>query len=392
MPINLIDIRRRLAAYTEQAKAYQVGRDQRQAELVKLVDANVQNLADLRSRVLAVQPRYRCALPLDEPLDTVVPMPEMPEVVTVMAADGSQINPSRHTRVPLGMINIGLVKMVRGGDARTEVVTQSELLSYDDLFLPGGGMISEGRVALRRDLKERKSLIELSGEWRQPAVAMVDGPLELIREVQAVVDYRKVLEDYENILRQFMNRGLLLLGYIDKPQSDLIGRMMELAAIPEVDVPAFDSLKRQFANVRDRDWLRERLLHPGERSAIFAIHSETTESLPEDLAFHFFYLNVGQPGKPHLARVEVPAFVARDTDKVSLIQAVLTDQAHALGPRPYPYLLHRSHEEAVISLAEHQRMEDMIIAAFQENGLAIGDGSNKQFLKDLGTTKTRYQR
>ncbi len=116
MPINLIDIRRRLAAYAQQAKAYQVGHDQRQTELVKLVDANAQKMDALRSRVLAAQPRYRCALPVDEPLDTVVPMPDMPKLVTVMAADGSQINPSRHTRVPLGMINIGLVKMVRGGE------------------------------------------------------------------------------------------------------------------------------------------------------------------------------------------------------------------------------------------------------------------------------------
>jgi hypothetical protein len=183
---------------------------------------------------------------------------------------------------------------------------------------------------------------------------------------------------------------LLLLGYIDKPQSDLIGRMLELTAIPEAEVGNFDARKRRFANVRDRDWLRDRLQNPGERSAVFAIHSETTRELPPDLAFHFFYLNVGWPGEPHLARVEVPGFVAQNAEWIGLIQAVLTDQAHALAARPYPYLLHRSHEEAVISIAEHQRMEDMIIVEFQKRGLTVDPGSNKQFLKDSGMTKTRY--
>ncbi len=389
MPINLIDIRKRLAAYSRQAESYLAGQNARQRELVDLTIRYAGKTDELRSRVLAASPRWRCALPLSEPLDTVVAMAPLPQPVTVLAADGSQINPSRHTRVPLGMINIGLVKMVRGSEDHTEVVRESTLMDYDEVFLPGGGMISEGRVALKRDLKERESLIRLAGEWQPPAVAMVDGPLELIREVQAVVDYQKVLGDYQTILHHYQDRGLILLGYIDKPQSDLIGRMMELAAVPEGEV--FDSRQRRFANVHDRDWLRDRLQNPGERSAIFAIHSETTRELPDDLAFHFFYLNVGWPGEPHLARVEVPGFVAQNAEWIGWIQAVLTDQAHALGPRPYPYLLHRAHEEALVTIAEHQRMEDLIVAAFQERGIRIGQASNKQFLKDLGTTKTRYQ-
>ncbi|MCB2214340.1 DNA double-strand break repair nuclease NurA [bacterium] len=388
MPINLIDIRKRLADYAQKAETYQVGQNVRQRDLVELAYEYAAKTDELRSRVMAANSRWRCALPVDEPVDTVVPMPALPEQVTVLAADGSQINPSRHTRVPLGMINIGLVKMVRGSGERTQVITESELLDFDEVYLPGGGMISEGRVALKRDLRERESLIRLAGEWQPPAVAMVDGPLELIREVQAVVDFQKVMRDYQDILRLFEDSGLMLLGYIDKPQSDLIGRMLELVAIPEG--ATFDARSRQFANVRDRDWLREQLQNPGERSAVFAIHSETTRELPADLAFHFFYLNVGWPGEPHLARVEVPGFVAQNPEWIGLIQAVLTDQAHALAARPYPYLLHRSHEEAVISLAEHQRMEDMIITAFQERGMTVGQGSNKQFLKDSGTKKTRY--
>jgi hypothetical protein len=298
--------------------------------------------------------------------------------VTVMASDGSQINPTRHTRVPFCVINISYIKMVRGSEQPTLVVTKSNLLGYDEVMLPAGGMLSEARVALMRDLEERKVLVKLAGDLNQPAIAMVDGPLELIREVQAVVDYKKVMTEYKSILQTYYEKKLMLLGYIDKPQSDLIGRMLEVIDQPE----GRENLKeRRFGGLVDRQWMKRLLKNPGDRSAVFMIQSETTQNLERDLAFHFFYLNVGKPEHPHLARVEIPAWVASDLTKVGWLQAVLTDQAHATGARPYPYLLHRAHEEAVIPISEHQRIEDMVVDSMRRMGLGIPDVSNKSFLK-----------
>jgi hypothetical protein len=56
----------------------------------------------LREKVqaaLAFNPHLRCALPGDEPLDAAFPLPPLPQDATVLAADGSQINPDRHASV-----------------------------------------------------------------------------------------------------------------------------------------------------------------------------------------------------------------------------------------------------------------------------------------------------
>ncbi len=219
---------------------------------------------------------------------------------------------------------------------------------------------------------------------------MVDGPLELIREPQAGGGFDKVLKEYEEILTRFMERGLMILGYTDKSQSDLIGRMMELMRLGEEGLDSYDPKQRQFTGLSDRTWLRDRLVNPGDRSAIFAIRSETNKEPGSDLGLHFFYLNVGQSGKPHLARVEVPGWVAKSTERLGFLQAALTEQAHVLGTQPYPYLLHRAHEEAVVTRPEHQYVEDMIVTEFLQQGIPMDEASSKQYHKDLDTTKKRY--
>lgn len=387
MPVNLIDIQKSLPDFAEQAKYRGAEIVEREKTLLELVSAYADQLDIIKRRIVRaveLDPKLRCALPVSEPLNEVVPAPKLPGSVTVMASDGSQINPTRHTRIPFCVINISFIKMVRGSALPTQVITRSELLDYDEVVLSSGGILSEARVALLRDLKERKALLELAGDFEAPAVAMVDGPLELIREVRAVVDYEKVLAEYKQVLQSYYEQKLILLGYIDKPQSDLIGRMMDVIGRTEDEESRTNSKSRQFGGVIDRQWLKRFLVNPGDRSAIFMIQSETAQSLDRDLAFHFFYINVGKPGKPHLARVEIPAWVAGDHEKVGWLQAVLTDQAQATGPRPYPYLLHRAHEEAVIPISEHQRIEDMVVTEMRKLGMEVADESNKSFLKTHG--------
>jgi hypothetical protein len=315
----------------------------------------------------------------------------LPEIFTIIAADGSQINPSRHARVEFCVINVGVVKMVRGSGQAPEISTQSQLLDYDAVFLPGGGMISEGMVALKRDLREREALAELAGEVQTPAISMTDGPLELYHEPQETAEFTRTLDRYLEVLAQLKDRGLMTLGYVDKPGSDLIGRMLELVQMSDEDLGAYHQRRRRFAGVSDIQLVADLLKNPGDRSALFAIYSQTALRFGRDLLPHFFYLNVGIPGKPHLARVEVPGWVAADPDAVGLIQAVLTEQAGILGTRPYPYVLHRAHEVAVVTLPEHQHVEEMIVAEFERRGIPLDEKSYKQYHKDLSTEKTRYQ-
>jgi hypothetical protein len=394
MPINLIDIQKKLEGFSSQANAYKAKTASRRDEMAELLRVYADSLEEVKARfdcAVEAVPRLRCAVPVDEPLDAVIPMGEAPKQYTVLAADGSQINPSRHTRVPFCVINIGVVMMTLGLGQAPEIFTQSELLDYEGVFTDSGGMISEGNVALMRDLAERSAMIGLADDIQHPAIAMIDGPLELIREPRESAGFSKILDQYLDILKGYRERDLAIVGYIDKSQSDLVGRLLELMALTDEDLDAYHQRERKFAGVQDLHLMSQMLQNPGERSAIFAIHSQTALQFRDDLALHFFYINVGNEGQPHLARVEVPQWVAADRDFMGMLQGVLTEQAKVLGTRPYPYLLHRAHEEALVTLSEHQHVEEMIVAEFKRWGIPVDEPSYKQYHKDLPTKKTRYQ-
>jgi pyruvate/2-oxoglutarate dehydrogenase complex dihydrolipoamide dehydrogenase (E3) component len=54
-----------------------------------------------------------------------------------------------------------------------------------------------------------------------------------------------------------------------------------------------------------------------------------------------------------------------------------------VGSKPYPYVLHRAHEIAVVGLAEKEQITNMINVEVMKQGFAPGEKSQKQGLKDL---------
>jgi hypothetical protein len=59
-----------------------------------------------------------------------------------------------------------------------------------------------------------------------------------------------------------------------------------------------------------------------------------------------------------------------------------------MGVRPYPYLLHRAHETAVVRLPEKEQVTNMIVQELRERGVQVGEVSAKQFAKK-GQSRTR---
>jgi hypothetical protein len=62
-----------------------------------------------------------------------------------------------------------------------------------------------------------------------------------------------------------------------------------------------------------------------------------------------------------------------------------------MGARPYPYILHRAHEVAVVSLDEKQRLMEMILLELRRQGVGVAGETHKQGLKNLAG-KSRYSR
>ena len=336
-------------------------------------------LRDKVERARQADPNMRCALPLEEPLDFHAgPGPVSTEQVTLIAADGSQIVPDRHAAVLFGLINVGAIILSGGAGGVPQVVTDSQL-SFDDEVVAW----TDGLVALKRDLAERKKLLALSKEYSPPLVTLTDGPLQLweARESNEVRGYEKALGEYLLVLAQLQERGAITAGYVDKPSSNLLARLLEVAMTPAKEL---SNLHEQHPLLGVSDlWLFDQLLHPGERSAIFALQARSKAIYEGSLALHFFYLNVGQAGHPKTARVEIPAWVSQDEAKIDLLQTALLEQCASMGAKPYPYILHRAHETAVVTVQEKQQIEQLLEIELRKSGGEVGEMSGKQSAKEL---------
>ena len=276
---------------------------------------------------------------------------------------------------------------MRQGDSTPPETTIHSSLLYDEHMYSGNGRLTESLVALRRDLYERQLLAELAQEAEHPMITLTDGPLELWvgrdsgQDAQA---YKSTFKDYLKALDQLYQAGASTAGYIDKPRGDLLVRLLDIALLPVNDLQnAGQRGRRRMVGITDSDLFRE-ILGPGERSAIFGIQSRNAGKYADQLGLHFFYLNVG-PGAGRQAypvRVEIPAWVAQDAETINNLQAVLVHQCQILGSRSYPYLLHRSHEEAVVTQDDKMQVERMIANELHRRGIPIGLPSHKQAAKD----------
>jgi hypothetical protein len=354
-----------------------------------LLEENANELDYLRmivERATEADPNIRCALPVNESLASHIPTPASVKEATLIAADGSQINPDRHASVQFCLVNVGAISMCLNSHQSPLIYTESELLYGDELDTTTGTM-TEGMIALRRDLEERAKLEELSRELEGPVVTFTDGPIELwgARDGENAGVYRESLEKYRSVLSRLQENGIITAGYVDKPAANLVLRLLELILAQREEQKNFRDY-HPLRGVTDRWLYGEKsapLLSPGERSAVFAIQSKTGKDYQGVLSPHFFYLNVGSVGHPWPVRVEIPKWVADDPEKMDLLQAALVEQCRMMGSKPYPYLLHRAHEVAVVKREEKFQVEQMLMQELRRQDDETDDGSYKQSAKDL---------
>jgi hypothetical protein len=168
----------------------------------------------------------------------------------------------------------------------------------------------------------------------------------------------------------------------------LVVRLLEVAAAS----PDGPKQLRNFHPLRGASdiWLFGQILQPGQRSAVFALQSVSRNRYVEGLSLHFFYLNVGSPGHPAVARVEIPKWVAQDDASVNSLHQALLQQTNMLGAKPYPYILHRAHETARISRDEQEQIKLRILLELRNGGEAPGEMSGKSSAKHVSEVKGRF--
>jgi hypothetical protein len=223
-------------------------------------------------------------------------------------------------------------------------------------------------------------------------ITLTDGPLELwtttLEEGRVAGEFKKSLDQYLAVLRQLSEQNVATAGYVDKPGADLVVRLLEVAKAETGNLVEMRKF-HPFKGVTDRELFKD-ILQPGERSGIFSIQSRSSKPYQGELKLHFFYLNVGKAQHPYLARVEIPAWVAENQAMLDSLHAALVSLCRMIGARAYPYLLHRAHETAVVSLEEKEQVTTMIVNELRKRGVEVVGVSAKQYNKDVSGTRTRY--
>ncbi len=388
MPINYAHIHNNLDHFADLTQKKL--EEQRQA--LEKVLSQIETAASVQAEVEAAVQRAEqqagnlyTAKPSHEAMLASFSLPECPKYYTLIAADGSQINPSRHRALQFCLINVGLIHVEHGSGETPVQQVFSKILDQDELYTNEGTLIGEEEVALHRDLLERIYLMEaLPVAIEKPTITLTDGPLEVFTGPTLSGERRqKVQEQNQTIEQRMQALGVINAGYIDKPGAEMINRMLDLFAQSQSasDRP-YEAKKRANKGVSDLAIFQNRLA-PGERSALFYVISKN-EAKQEATKVCFFLLNVSNdPDEPWLARVECPAWLAEDPDTIDILHAALYRDAQVLDAMPYPYVLHRAHELAVVNVAEHDEVEEMLMSRLDHDQLPSGSMSHKQSLKSL---------
>lgn len=323
----------------------------------------------LRLRVARAPAGWRGAAPLDEPIDSVHDAPPHPPRLRVLGADGSQVYPDRHALAHYYLINIGLIDFDHGSGEAPHTRTQP-ILGYtaDDLYDRFGGAVDPALINARRDLEELRALAGRAAEGPGPVVALIDNTL-LLWAAQPERERNRpeivaLLQGYLEAMGRAQAAGAALAGFVDRPGSTHLLALLQLAAAGEQAGPA-PADPDLYRGLTDRELLAGRL-GPGQRSAVFELCGPLAQVYAEHHhALRFFYLHTGY--EDLIARVELPAWVADDPQRLSWLHAGLIEQCRLTG---VPYVLVRAHELALVARADRQALEGQIGAALRGHGLS----------------------
>lgn len=347
---------------------------------LELLDAM---LADYRDRweelaELAETVSERVAVPTG-PLDERVPPGLRPPRYTALATDGAEIDPDRHGGSgEFYLINVGRVRIPYGQPEREVELRSVSSLGYTDEHL----FIADPRdprrqVPMRdrhldalRTVEELRTLAEIAEreclEGDAPAVALVDGTLlfSVLEERPRDFLRTRFYTDFVHQLERLRQAKVPVAAYASRSRGiDLIHLFRAVCgSTPLVCSVCTGAHACAMRGLNDAQLLG-RWLGRCERSGLFRVRSNVHDPFYGGHRVYFFLLNTGD----EIARVEVPEWVARDTELVERVHAVLVDQcAKGFG---YPAVLARADDRAVISLGDRGVLEALVQQELARQGV-----------------------
>ena len=301
-----------------------------------------------------------------EPLDSCYDLPAPPYSHSVFATDGSQISPSHHEIVYCYLINVGRV-MLHYGQSLHPLLDSLPEVFYEakDLYISKQwGIRLDEWMGYRRTVSEAQMLAEMATNWVLPPgshqdipnLAMVDGSLIYWFLDGLPIDAReKILPPILAAWEKLRETKIPLMGYVSASRSVEGINFLRLQSCP-YKVPncvqECSDLEKYPCQIIDplRDatfWLRR--LQPGQRSPLYRSNLRILDLYEEAQRVYFCYVHVGA----EVARVEVPAWVAEDTELFKQSLGIMLGQVHkGYG---YPVALAESHNQAVVRGSDRAR-------------------------------------
>ena len=276
-------------------------------------------------------------------LDDVFTVAQHLEKYVVLSVDGSQIYPDRHAGTACHLINVGYVEL-RYGLSGKKVYFNSEPHVFADLDYDRELFDSPVElVNCKRQDFEFVAGHELSKSCKTdacPLVFLFDGSIIFWHlESKATEVKQYFLARYLKMLQAFYEDRILMAGYISLTKSK---ELVNLIRVALCDFVVDNCQEYKVVDSVVDAHIALFYLEPFERTTIFKNNSKISEYYPEHLRPHFFYLHVGN----EIVRIEIPAWIANDVQKVDVVSNVIADQA--IKGMGYPVAIAEAHEQAVV--------------------------------------------
>lgn len=338
-----------------------------------------------------------------EPLDTRVDLSPAPEAHTVIATDGSQINPSHHEIAYCYLLNIGRVVLHYGQSRFPLLDSQPEVIYRpEDLYASRQwGIRTEDWMGHRRTVSEAVVLSELAaglrGKQREkstqqlsllqrptvPTLAMTDGSLIYWFLDQLPAPARdQILEPILAAWDSLRAAQVPMVGYLSASRSSEALNFLRLQSCPYEQPDCQKHCEGQtdgapcqvFSPLRDVT-LWSTLLAPGQRGPLFKSSADILQPYGEHHVY-FCHVHVGA----EIARVELPEWVVNDSQLFeSALSLTLTQVQKGFG---YPVTLAEAHNQAVVRGGDRNRFfalleQQMIRAGLQNVGTSYKEARKR---------------
>jgi hypothetical protein len=262
----------------------------------------------------------------------------------VLSVDGSQVYPDKHQGISCFLLNIGTVVLRYGvGPGTTRLSTEPFVFVEQDFDSEIGNAVDI--VNCKREEFELEKGLEQCILLRQefpdlPLIFLFDGSLIFWHlEGKDPILKNYFLKKYEELLEGFYKNDITIAGYISLPKSKELVNLVraQVSEFSGLNTQALDQVKHISDGTVARFFLENQT-----RSIVFENHAPVSETYPAHLKPYFFYYHAGS----EIARIEIPAYVAHDSERVNLLISLVADQVKK--GNGYPVAIAEAHEQAVV--------------------------------------------